>query len=200
MAADTQMRLEPWDNRGLDLERRANIPEMKTFLGGPEPDATLVNRHERILATAPGAGRMFLIMVPDAPDPVGSVGYWEKEWGGDTVYEMGWQVLPGFQGRGLAVRATVAAIGFAAAEGWHPWAHAYPKVDNAASNSVCRKAGFTLLGECDFEFPKGNPIVCNDWRYALASPSESDAAESAASGSAASGSAASGSGSTSSRA
>jgi RimJ/RimL family protein N-acetyltransferase len=108
---------------------------------------------------------------------------------------MGWQVLPGFQGRGLAVRATVAAIGFAAAEGRHPWAHAYPKVDNAASNGVCRKAGFTLLGECDFEFPKGNPIVCNDWRYALTSLSGS-----AASGSAASGSAASGSGSTSSRA
>jgi RimJ/RimL family protein N-acetyltransferase len=175
MAVDTQMRLEPWDDRGLDLERRGNIPEMTVYLGGPEPDAALVDRHERILGFAPGAGRMFLIMVPDAPDPVGSVGYWEKEWGGGTVYEMGWKVLPGFQGRGLAVRATVAAIGFAGAEGRHPWAHAYPRVDNAGSNAVCRKVGFALLGECDFEFPKGNPIRCNDWRYTLTSPSGSAA-------------------------
>ena len=169
MAGDTQMRLEPWDDRGLDLQRRANTPEMTVYLGGPEPDAALLNRHERILAFAPGVGRMFLIMVPDAPDPVGSVGYWEKEWDGGTVYEMGWKVMPGFQGRGLAVRATVAAIGFAAAEGRHRWADAFPQVDNAASNGVCRKAGFTLLGECDFEFPKGNPIRCNDWRYDLSS-------------------------------
>jgi hypothetical protein len=32
---------------------------------------------------------------------------------------------------------------------------------------VCRKAGFELVGECDFEYPKGHPIRCNDWRYDL---------------------------------
>jgi RimJ/RimL family protein N-acetyltransferase len=173
--ADTQMHLEPWDERGLDLERRANLAEMTTFLGGPEPDAALVKRHERILATAAGAGRMFLIMVPGTPEPVGSVGYWDKEWLGGTVYEMGWKVMPGFQGRGLAVTATVAAVGLAAAERRHRWAHAYPRVDNAASNAVCRKAGFALLGECPFEYPKGHPITCNDWRYDLTSLSGSAA-------------------------
>jgi len=49
---------------------------------------------------------------------------------------MGWKVLPGFQGRGLAVGATIAAIGLAAAEGRRRFAHAYPKVDNAASNAI----------------------------------------------------------------
>jgi RimJ/RimL family protein N-acetyltransferase len=115
---------------------------------------------------------MFLIMVPDESEPVGSVGYWEREWRGETVYEMGWKVASGFQGRGLAVRATVDAIRFAAAEQRYRWAHAYPKVDNGPSNAVCRKAGFTLLGECDFEFPKGNPIRCSDWRYDLTSLAE----------------------------
>jgi RimJ/RimL family protein N-acetyltransferase len=103
------------------------------------------------------------------------VGYWDKEWLGETVYEMGWTVLPGFQGRGLAVRATVAAVGVAAAERRHRWAHAYPRVDNGPSNAVCRKAGFTMLGECDFEYPKGNPIRCYDWRYNLTSLSGSAA-------------------------
>ena len=45
--------------------------------------------------------------------------------------------------------------------------HAYPKVGNEASNAICRKAGFELLGECDFEYPKGHPIRCNDWRFDL---------------------------------
>ena len=172
MAADPKLRLEPWDERGLELERRANVPEMKVFLGGPEPADQLAARHQRILGfAAAGTGQMFLIMLPGERDPVGSVGYWDREWGGETVYELGWKVLTGFQGRGLAVAATVAAVGRAAAEKRHRWAHAYPKVDNAASNAVSRKAGFELLGECDFEYPKGVPIRCNDWRYDLTSVS-----------------------------
>ena len=176
MAADTTMRLEPWDGRGLELERRANVPEMKTFLGGPETDEALVARHLRILDfAAAGTGQMFLVLVPEEGQPVGSVGYWEREWAGETVYELGWKVMTGFQGRGLAVAATVAAVGLAAAEKRHRWAHAYPRVDNAASNAVSRKAGFELLGECDFEYPKGVPIRCNDWRYELTSVSGSAA-------------------------
>ncbi len=172
MAADTTLWLEAWDERGLELERRANVPEMKTFLGGPEPDEQIVERHQRILGiAAAGTGQMFLILVPGERDPVGSVGYWEREWGGATVFELGWKVLTGFQGRGLAAGATVTAVGSAAAEKRHRWAHAFPRVDNAASNAVSRKAGFELLGECDFEYPKGVPIRCNDWRYDLTSVS-----------------------------
>src|SRR5687767_11885042 len=94
MAADPELRLEPWDERGLELERRANVPEMKAFLGGPEPDDRVVQRHQRVLDfAAAGTGQMFLIVVPGEPDPVGSVGYWEREWCGETVYELGWKVL-----------------------------------------------------------------------------------------------------------
>lgn len=160
--------LEPWDERGPALERRANTPGMQEFLGGVESEDSIMSRHRRFLETVRSqSGAMFLIMLEDEPDPVGSVGYWEREWLDQTVFEMGWKVLPGFQGRGVAVGATIAAIGLAASEGRHRWAHAYPKVDNAPSNAVCRKAGFDLLGEVDFEYPKGNPIRCNDWRFDL---------------------------------
>lgn len=164
----TTFRLEPWDDRGPFFERRANIPEMQAFLGGVEPDEAILARHERFLAAArTGTGAGFLILLDGEPDPVGSIGYWDREWDGETVYELGWKVLPGFQGRGLAVGATVAALQRAAATGRHRWAHAYPRVDNAASNAVCRKAGFTLLRETGFEYPKGTPIRCNDWRADL---------------------------------
>src|SRR5262245_41422012 len=102
--------LEPWDERGPLFERRANTPEMQTFLGGVESEESIAARHRRILdGVRAGTTGFFLIMVPDDPDPAGSVGYWDKEWQGEEVYEMGWKVLPGFQGRGLAVGATVAA-------------------------------------------------------------------------------------------
>jgi len=162
------MRLEPWDERAPALERVANVPEMKVHLGGVETERAMLDRHERIRAIGrDDRGSMFLVLLAGEPDPVGSVGYWEREWRGETVYETGWKVLPAFQGRGLAVAATVAALGHAAARGRHRWMHAFPQVSNAASSGVCRRAGFVLLGESDFEYPAGNPIVSHDWRYDL---------------------------------
>ena len=55
----------------------------------------------------------------------------------------------------------------AAATGTHSSLHAYPGVTNAASIALCRKAGFTLLGERDFEYPKGHWMRCNDWSLDL---------------------------------
>jgi RimJ/RimL family protein N-acetyltransferase len=160
--------LEPWDERGPALERRANTPEMHEYLGGVESDESIMDRHRRILEmTRKQTGAMFLIMTEDDPDPVGSVGYWEREWQGRLVFEMGWKILPAYQGRGFAAGAVLAVLGLAAAEDRHRWVHAYPRVDNTGSNSVCRRAGFELRGETDYEYPKGRTIRCNDWRFDL---------------------------------
>ena len=42
-----------------------------------------------------------------------------------------------------------------------------PAADRPASNAVCRKAGFTLLGETDIEYPPGTIMRCNDWQMSL---------------------------------
>jgi RimJ/RimL family protein N-acetyltransferase len=76
-------------------------------------------------------------------------------------------VLPAFQGRGIARTATAQAIAAARAEQTRRFVHAFPSVDNAPSNAICRKLGFTLLGEYDFEYPKGSFMRCNDWRLDL---------------------------------
>ncbi|PAM97988.1 GNAT family N-acetyltransferase, partial [Streptomyces sp. Alain-F2R5] len=55
----------------------------------------------------------------------------------------------------------------ARAAGPHRYLHAFPSVGHAASNAVCRRAGFTLLGQADFEYPKGHWIRSNDWRVDL---------------------------------
>jgi RimJ/RimL family protein N-acetyltransferase len=45
----------------------------------------------------------------------------------------------------------------------HRFLHAFPSVGNAPSNAICRKLGFTLLEECEFEYPPGTFMQCNDW-------------------------------------
>ena len=58
-------------------------------------------------------------------------------------------------------------MGAARHDGRHRFVHAFPAVDNAASNAICRKLGFELLGATEFEYPPGRPMVCNDWRLDL---------------------------------
>jgi RimJ/RimL family protein N-acetyltransferase len=163
------VRLEPWGEGDLPLlEALLGDPAMTEHLGGPESPAKLAERqarYERI--DDQGTGRMFKIVDEETGEGVGSVGYWDKSWRDDEVYETGWSVLPPFQGSGIASEATAQVIELARAEGRHRFLHAFPSVDNAPSNAICRKLGFTLLGESDFEYPPGNSMRCNDWRLDL---------------------------------
>ncbi|MEC3977366.1 GNAT family N-acetyltransferase [Amycolatopsis sp. H20-H5] len=162
--------LRPWAEGDLPLLRRTNTPEMWKHLGGPESEQAVLDRHQRFLElNGSDAGRMYVILV--AGQPAGSVGYWEKDWEGEEVYETGWHVLPEFQGRGVATRAAVELARFAAVDGTREELHAFPPLVNAASGAVCRRAGFGLRGECDFEFPKGSWIRCEDWFLPLVAPS-----------------------------
>lgn len=69
--------------------------------------------------------------------------------------------------RGIATKAATAVTERARAQHRHKHLHAYPASDHPASNAICRKAGFTLLGETDFEYPPGTIKRCNDWQLEL---------------------------------
>ncbi|TYC07161.1 GNAT family N-acetyltransferase [Micromonospora sp. WP24] len=167
-----QVRIAPWSEDDLALLRRLNAPEVRAHTGGSETDEQVVSRHERYARfSGTGKGCMFTVVLPDG-EKVGSVGYWERQWRGEPVYEMGWAVLPEHQGRGLATEAVGAVVAAARDRRTRRWAHAYPSVGNPASNAVCRKAGFTLLGEIDFEYPPGEYMRSNDWRLDLRAPAE----------------------------
>lgn len=161
------VRLEAWTQVGLSLLRQANTAEMMAHLGGPETEDQIVNRHHRYLQVDdPGAGQMFAILLADGRR-VGIIGYWERPWRHSQVYETGWHVLPAFQGRGIATAAARAVAALARAQHRHSHLHAFPAADHPASNAVCRKAGFTLAGETDFEYPPGSIMRCNNWRLEL---------------------------------
>jgi RimJ/RimL family protein N-acetyltransferase len=80
-------------------------------------------------------------------------------------------VLLAFQGRGIASAAVVQAIAMARSDGKYQFLHAFPSVNNLPSNDVCRKSGFTFVEECEFEYPKGSFMQCNDWRFDLSTVS-----------------------------
>jgi RimJ/RimL family protein N-acetyltransferase len=146
--------------------RGNNTPEQKRHLGGPESEAKLLERHARYLReTTPGRTRMFEIAVDG--QLAGSIGYWEREWDGGTVYETGWEVLPEFQGRGIGGAAAALLIALLRREARHRFLHAYPGTGNGPSNSICRRNGFLLRGERDVEYPPGRPMRVNDWRLDL---------------------------------
>jgi RimJ/RimL family protein N-acetyltransferase len=159
--------LEPWGDGDLPLlERLMGDPRMTEHLGGPESPEKLRERQGRYERAEKG-DRMFKIVDLESCAGVGSVGFWTKEWRDAEVYEVGWMVVPEFQGRGIAVAATEQVVELTRHDGAHRFVHAFPHVDNGPSNAICRKLGFELLEACEFEFPKGHFMICNDWRLDL---------------------------------
>jgi RimJ/RimL family protein N-acetyltransferase len=161
--------LEPWGPDDLPLlERLLGDPVMTAHLGGPETPDRIAERHLRYqrLGEA-GTGRMFKIVDRATGQGVGSVGYWPRSWHDQDVYEMGWSVLPAFQGRGIAAAGTAQGVALARSERTRRFLHAFPSVANEPSNAICRKVGFTLVEACDFEYPPGHIMHCNDWRLDL---------------------------------
>lgn len=151
----------------LSLLQQANTAEMMAHLGGQETEDQLLDRHRRYLQLQdPGTGQMLAIVLPDSRR-VGIIGYWERAWRHGQVYETGWHVLPAFQGHGVATAAAREVAALARAQHRHEHLHAFPATDHPASNAVCRKAGFTLLGETGIEYPLGSVMRCNDWQLEL---------------------------------
>ncbi|GAA2336225.1 hypothetical protein GCM10009854_10160 [Saccharopolyspora halophila] len=61
-------------------------------------------------------------------------------------------VLPEFQGRGFAKRATRMLLERARDDGRWGLVHAFPAVTNGPSNGICRALGFTLVGQQNAPF------------------------------------------------
>jgi RimJ/RimL family protein N-acetyltransferase len=162
--------LMPWSNDDLwAVGRFLSDPEMMKHLGGPQSREQIVDQHERYLGSAAsGTGQMFKIVLSPATDAIGNIGYWDKTWRDEIVFETGWMILPEYQGRRYASAALTLLVERLRREHVHRFLHAFPAVTNGPSNALCRGAGFTNLGECEFEYPAGHPLRCNDWRLDLA--------------------------------
>lgn len=135
---------------------------MTRYLGGPETAAQVVARHEKYLRFwETGEARSFVIA--DGSDSLGAICYWKTQWRDERAFEAGWFILPDAQGRGAASTALVLLIDDARlhSEG-RRFLTAFPDERNAASNAVCRKAGFSLEGNSS-ELFRGSVLAMNEW-------------------------------------
>jgi RimJ/RimL family protein N-acetyltransferase len=141
-------------------------PVMMTELGGPLPREGMEEKVARDVRAAAAGTDWIKMIVPDeaAADVVaGSVVLWShEEDGGEPVSEIGWMVLPEFQGRGLAKQAVLMLLELARDDGRWGIVHAFPAVTNGPSNGICRSLGFRLAGERDVIF-SGRVLRSNHW-------------------------------------
>lgn len=164
-----EVALRPWQPGDLGLlERLLGDPAMTEHLGGPEPPEKLAERHERYLQVGGrGAGEQSAIVLGPQGDAIGWVGYWESEWRALRIWEIGWSVLAEHQGRGVATAAAELLLEQIRHAGRHRYVHAFPAIENAASNAVCRSLGMECLGTAHIEYPPGHIMESNNWRLDL---------------------------------
>jgi len=90
------------------------------------------------------------------------VSLWSHETDGEWLSEIGWMVLPEFQGRGLGKLAVRMLLEMAREEDRWGLVHAFPAVTNAPSNGICRSLGFRFVEEREVVFA-GVVLRANHW-------------------------------------
>jgi RimJ/RimL family protein N-acetyltransferase len=129
---------------------------MMAELGGPLPREGIEEKVARDVQAAAAGDAWIKMIVPGevAPDMVaGSVALWSHdEDGSEPIAEIGWMVLPEFQGRGLAKGAVRMVLELARDDGRWGLVHAFPGITNSPSNGICRSLGFWFVGERDVTF------------------------------------------------
>jgi RimJ/RimL family protein N-acetyltransferase len=164
--------LVPYEARDLELTVALETdPVVMRELGGPTPRAELDTVHDRRLRSQE-LGDLWLTIAlrggEGEPRRVGQIGVFDSAPAGEPVHEVGWSVLPTYQGRGIGSRALAMLIARLRAEGGRDPIHAYPSVANAPSNALCEKLGFELVGQASFPY-RGTELRCNHWRLQLRS-------------------------------
>jgi len=157
------------DVRPNDLEAYVRMrcdPAMMAELGGPRPRDEIDAKVQRDVATAESGVGWILMILPDPAEPdtvAGTVVLWSNEDHGEPFSEVGWMVLPEFQGRGVGKAAVRLLLERARDDGRWGEVHAFPAVSNAPSNGICRALGFTLVGAEQVVFA-GDVLQSNHWR------------------------------------
>lgn len=144
-------------------ERLRCDPEMMAELGGPVPREGIPAKVASDVADVE-ADRAWIFVVEEDDLAVGHVCIWDHDEDDEVVNEIGWMVLPEFQGRGLGREATRAILDRARTDGRWDVVHAFPSVTNAPSNGICRSLGFEFVGTADVLAFDDRPLRVNHWR------------------------------------
>jgi RimJ/RimL family protein N-acetyltransferase len=137
-------------------------PVMMADLGGPLPVEGIQDKVRRDVERAAADQDWIKMIVDDAGGAAGTVVLWSHPEDGVPVSEIGWMVLPEFQGRGLGKQAVGILLGMAREDGRWGQVHAFPAMTNGPSNGICRSLGFRLVEEREVLFA-GRLLRTNHW-------------------------------------
>jgi RimJ/RimL family protein N-acetyltransferase len=152
-------------------ERLRCDPAMTVELGGPQPPEEIEPKLRLDVADVEADRSWISVIESDEGDAMGTVCIWSHGSTDGAVSEIGWMVLPEFQGSGVGGWAAAAILERARADGRWGEIHAYPSVTNEPSNRICRSLGFDLVGEEEFEY-RGHMLHGNHWRLDPGDPAE----------------------------
>lgn len=141
-------------------------PVMMAGLGGPQDPASMPAKVGADVVDVLLDRAWVSMIVPDPRDVsvvAGGVVLWRHEHPGGDISEIGWMVLPGFQGRGLATAGVRALLQRARSDGRWGDIHAFPGVGNTASNALCRRLGFVREATTTVEFGD-RTLTSHHWR------------------------------------
>ena len=157
------MELKPYSDEDLGLSEALELdPETMRNLGGASDPDDVRKVHPRRVELAASGGFYFVIVPEPSSPPVGTIGIWDTSFRGSPIHEVGWMVLPEFQGRGIASEALGLLIARARSDSRFERIHAFPGVANVPSNALCRRFGFTHTEKTEVRF-RERPLRINHW-------------------------------------
>jgi RimJ/RimL family protein N-acetyltransferase len=134
-------------------------------VGGPQPREGISAKVARDVQQAASDAAWIKMIIPDQSAPgvvAGSIALWSHEDSRTSMSEIGWMVLPEFQGRGIATTAVRMVLALAREKNRWGLVHAFPVITNTPSNAVCRSAGFRFVEEQETTFA-GRVFRTNHW-------------------------------------
>lgn len=131
---------------------------MMRHLGGPMPLDLARERFQKWLdIKASSDFGPCVISFRGQPEIIGAVGVFPNDVEGESVYEIGWWVLPEHQNKGIAFEAAEGLDRYAATRLKPYTLTAFPNETNIASNRICEKLGMKKIKLVSY--PYGNTFL-----------------------------------------
>ena len=133
------LRADDTVNTFIDRQKATSVDEATAFIN---KIITIQNN---------GEGLMWAITLKDDPKLIGTIGIWNIKKEKDEA-EIGYELLPRYQGKGIMLEALKAAIKYAFETIGLKTIVAESNINNQRSINLLQKCGFTKTGETDGDY------------------------------------------------